>query len=246
MPAKFIASRLTYTPTATSSKTDYPITNINIVGSHPLGYSWKSNNVVTNTTIDIDLGSTKTVVGVAILKTNALSQSITYSTNGTDYTHFTGSPFTITKELLGPYYKLMIDQQVSCRYIRIFLPTQTPITGEAFFEIGMVWVAAAFHVFPYQFIEGMRQTPKRDYIQAGQDVSPIGMWYSEEDWNSITTNSETDTYSRVALYGLDTPFLVYKNLGDLADVGIFRLRDAVTFTRESTIMRVNPNLRELV
>ena len=246
MPAQFIAARLEYVPNATSSKADYPVTNLNIIGSHPLAYSWRSNNLTTNHTIDLDLGAIKTVAAVALLKLNMLTVTLTYSTNGTVFTQFTESPFTMTKDPFGPYYKKMIAQVVSARYLRIFMPTQTPITGENFFEIGMVWVTAGLDTFPYQFVEGMRQTPKRDYIQTGQDVSPVGMWYSEEDWNSITPNAEIDKYSKFALYGQELPVLVFKNLGDLAEVGIYRLRDAVSFTRDSTTMRISTTLRELV
>lgn len=239
MPAKISTSRYGYTATATSSLTGFPVANLNIVGAHPLTYSWRSNNQLTQQDLVLDMGVSKAVQGVALLHLNFTAVELSYSTNGSTYFSFAGSQFTVAREPFGVYYKLIVIQSVTARYLRVRIPTQTTVTGAGYFEVGMVWIAPLLASYPRGPRAGMQQTPKRPYLRAGNDVAPAGPWTSDETWDIAVEKSNTAMYSATANLGAETPVLLYLNGGNLSEVKIARLRDPVTFQRDNRTVATN-------
>jgi hypothetical protein len=246
MPAQFTASRLSFTATATSSKTDFPASNLNVVGAHPLIYSWRSNNQVTQQDLICDLGSSKSLASVAVLHVNASSIQIAFSTDNVSYTNFTGSPFTVIQEPYGVYRKRRIIQTVTARYVRVRIPAQTPVDGAAYFEVGLIWITDALTTFPYGPKTGARTTLRRDSLRTGHDVAALGPWFGSEEWEMTVPIAQHSTYAQFARNGPDTPILIYKSDLSGDELGIYRFADVVTFERQAKIENVNPRLEELV
>lgn len=249
MPARFTSTRWTYTATATSSQGNFPASNLNVIGFHPLLYSWRSNNQTTQQDLICDLGVSRSVAAVAMLNLNVAHVELSYSTNGSTYASFLGDPgggFNVARNPFGKYANRMVIQTVTARYIRLRIPSQLTTNGATSFEVGMIWIANLLYSFPRGPQVGLRQTPKRNYIRAGNGVADIGPWYSEEEWRMTMKKTETSLYASFALAGSETPQLIYKNAGNTAEVGIFRLRDAVTFERNGATVVANPVLEEMV
>lgn len=243
MATQYASTRYAYTATATTAQAAFPVSNLNVIGAHPLTYSWRSATLALHDIV-IDLGTIKTVTAIAVLNLNMSILRVLYSTDGGVYGAFTGSPFTISRDPFGAYNKLQIVQSVSARYILLQVPLATPATG-AFFEIGMVWVTGTFVTLPRSPLLGMRQTPQRDSLRTGKDVAPLGPWYSTEEWRMIIGKTTTAIPSQLVVHGAETPLLLYKNLGNRAETGIYRLRDTVTFERNGTTVALNPTWEEM-
>lgn len=246
MPAQFTTSRLTFTATATSSKAGFPASNLNVIGAHPLTYSWRSNNQVTQHDIICDLGSSKSVASVAVLNVNVSTLQIAHSTDNISYTSFTGSPYTIVQEPYGTYRKRRVIQAVTARYIRVRITAQTPVDGAAYFECGCIWITDAVTTFPYGPRSGARTTLRREALRAGRDVADLGPWFTTDEWEMTTPTAQHATYAQFARISQGTPILIYKSDLSADDLGIFRLADSVTFDRGAKIENVNPRLEELV
>lgn len=139
---KFGYNFVDYTPTPSSEISPYLATNLKLYDCPK--QHWRTNSVVTNTTIVFNYGSAKSIVGIVLVDVNFAACYI--QANATDSW---GSPsyrlpavsgnLTVTKDsLYTQRYNIFIPTVFNLQYSRLYIPTQTPVDGAAYFRIGTV------------------------------------------------------------------------------------------------------------
>jgi len=146
-----------YTIESVSSEdANWPAANL-LVFDKRIRY-WKTT-VATDSYVVIDLGAAKALKAVGVIDVNYASCKI----QGND-TDSWGSPafdsdtLTISQEKLTGLYRLHFPEIAgfNYRYLRLFIPTQTPTDGEAVFRTGVLAISVDSEEFIYGIDPGLR------------------------------------------------------------------------------------------
>lgn len=221
-------SFLVYTPTADQEAVGFPVSRIAALHPHPLDRHWRSDNTNAQN-IDADCAVSVLVKGIGIYGGNFTEVHPTWSTDGVLYTPFTGSSFTIQKK--REHYNLYIDEEVTARYIRLTIPQQTPVDGNAYFKLGLLWIAVEIIAIPPPE-RALRGSGSTTYISNSIDSVPAGPVGIEESWQVVTLNDELADVERVFLRTQHLTQLVYEgNPSDRSATYLIRTAGEPSFER---------------
>jgi hypothetical protein len=219
-----------YTPSASTSDTDYPVTRLYDY-EHARRY-WKST-VATDSWVKADLGSSKLIKGILINYVNFGSCSI--QANATDvWTSPTyNQSVTVAAHNLTGRYQHFVLPNVTLRYVRIFIPTQTPNDGTSVFRMGtLVILTSNLEVAKNPDLglnESADEVMVTNEFESGnyEDVN-LGarIWQIQMEWKSYNRASMTD-FGTLNRLNKDANLLFYMNNGDATEAFICRRRTAI-------------------
>ena len=219
-----------YTPTASTADTEYPVTRLYDY-DHARRY-WLST-VATDSWVKADLGSSKLIKGILINNINFGSCSI--QANDTDvWTAPTyNQSVTVAPHNLTGRYQHFVLPNVTLRYVRIFIPTQTPNDGTSVFRMGTLVILTSNLELTKNPDLGLTESANEAMItnelESGnyEDVN-LGarIWQISMTFNSYDRGSMTD-FGTLNRLNKNTNLLFYLNNGDATEAFICRRRTAI-------------------
>lgn len=238
------AFRIFTITSATSEATDYPASRVATLDSHPLIRTWRST-ATTQQDLILDAGSILSFEAVTLLNSNFSLVQLAHSADNVSYSDFAGSAFPMNKHLADGYRKLFRAQSISNRYVRVRIPAQTPIDGAAYFSLGLVLIVQTLNTLPFNPIEPLNQSLDRPYLRSGREVTPVGPFSIEQEWQTLADNANVTQLQNIALLGEHTPVLVFENNGNSQEVYLMRYVGAMRFARHGLTYGVNPTWQEM-
>ena len=236
---------VSFTPTATSTATNYDVDRMSLIGAHPYIRGWRST-VVTETDIVCDIGIDTAITHLVLLNINVASIDLHWKSASGNYAAVAGSPFTVSQRRPGPFYHIIVDAAVTARYIRIRFNNATARTDNAaYYRLGALVIIDDMNTLTQHPLAGMRGQLDRDYIRSGQDISAVGPFRLTYNYNLNVKNANVNEMYEIAELGEETPVLIYENEGSNQDVGLFRYEGGFPFTRNSLTVEMTPRFVEM-
>lgn len=218
---------LTYVVTADQTATGFPADRLKLFQPHALDRHWRSTSTATQTIV-YDLGGDVALAGCMFGGMNFVTLAAEYKTAAGIYTAFTGSPFTVAK--WGDYYRHMIVQSVTARYIKETITSQATvatggsIAGVSYYKQGLFWpvVSTAWVTLSHSPLIAMREAEEAEYLREGKRAVPVSPKGRSWEWRWRVPKTQIGEIELMASNGQNTDLLVYENLGDPSAVYVVR------------------------
>ncbi len=245
----YASTFLSYTPTATTAHSDYPVTRLADLAAHPYLRAWRST-AVTLTDLTLDLGSDQSVGGIALFNVNATSCELAFATAAGSPSYTGWGPnaaqpsYQITQNTPGPYYNLCVTEPITARYIRVRFPASTARhTTDAYYSVGCIVVVGAF--LPIQTPRvGMVERLQSRYLENAHLVTRTGEEWSEEEWDAILLPENKDSGFAVMALGKAANVVMFRNQGDRAEVKLMRRTGDIQVAHNATHYTTQQTWRE--
>jgi hypothetical protein len=247
------------TATLTSSSQDSTFVRDNLKTPQRPFYPWKAT-VATDSWVVCDFGSATSIDLVGLIHANFATVRIQgHATDSWGSPSYNSGDMTITKNPWNGRYQLVnIPSGFNYRYLRIFIPTQTPVDGASVFSLGGLWAGARVSVG-----EHFRWGSQITTMHPRQDVSPPhGGWSSRLKLGEpfvrmdVTIPAQTDATQPARNDALDTwlglqqqmweagHFLLFSNLVDDSQGWIMRLTNDPAWTVDAGLSILRAQLEE--
>ena len=167
------------TITATSTLSGYSADNVKDA-TRPM-LPWRSNNVITDSDLRADHGSSKLVELVVFANCNfATAHFQAHASNSWGAPTYASGAQTVARNPWNDRYTHAIvpGSPPNLRWNRLFIPGQTPVDGAAYFEVGYVWAGAIVDIpdglFEYGSIKLETVRPRKDTrSELGESLSRL-------------------------------------------------------------------------
>ena len=247
-----------YTPTATSSASGFPATNLSDwTNTRPLVRAWRSSGI-TAQTITCAFSGAKNGNWMVLLNANFSQVQLAVSSDGTNFVDLiTGSgtltTYPIWQDARDPegFYKLFISQSYpGATHGRIIIPAQTPWTGEAYFKLGLLAWGNNIATMTQYFHDPLgEEYVDPEYVAEGKDWEErngAGIRYKTLSiHNRVPDAQRTEWHTLRLLMKAGARVLGYHNQDDPSEVYIYSRNRSVTMTRHGTNQEIDTGLRTL-
>lgn len=243
-----------FTPTASTSASGYPATNLSVYG-HTKRH-WRST-VTTETTIVFNYAAAKSIVGIVLSDVNFTACYIqacaTDSWPGTYRLPAVSGNLTVSKDERTQRYNIFIPATFNLQYSRLVITSQTPTDGAAYFRIGTavhlntVLTLTANPFLPYEY-SADEKTVTNEFESGGYEVVNLGdlIWEGAFSWTYLNATNEGEIWT---INGLkkDANLIFYENISDTSKVYLCRRRSVIEVSELSVDVRRIPTvtLREV-
>lgn len=213
-------------PTASTSATNFPASRLTVLG-RPFVRPWRST-VTTTTTISLGFELDKNVKLILLYHTNFTSVTVD------------GIAYTIGKHRWDQRYKLAIIRTGILSSIEITIPTQTPVDGANYFQLGRIFAFDSYVELPANPQSEMPFTlHDPQFVNEGPGVfesQPAGPLYYSEDWNGIWPQTDENAlFDAINVRGHEF-IAMYRNLGRTYECDIRQRRGEESWQWGTTLL----------
>ncbi len=195
----------TITITASSANASFPVSNLKSI--EPVK-SWKST-VITESWVKLDFGTNVSYNSLFLNRINFAACTVAISVDDVNYTTIESITGMTKDEIYDEnYIHKWVNLSGTYRYIKITIPTQTPLFETTYFKIGNVLIGTAIEVwnpkagFQVTYIPKMAITEfKSGYIS----TEKLGR--TRRAFNGVLDNVKTDEIVKMRL--TYKPFVLY-------------------------------------
>ena len=233
----------------TTEATNYPSSRLTQVLPHPIIRRWRSTNT-SQQNIICDLGSSKSVAGVALFGANFRRYTLAHSADNSSYTPVTGTEPDIGQDGIDGYYKVFMQTAFTNRYLRVKVNAASNniiYDSASYFTLGAVVIFSTINTWPRDIPVPYDITLQRSYMQSGNDIVPAGPFFIEQEIKTILARTEISSLQTIGLLGEHLPILWYRNAGnDTSAVYLLRYKGGMKYTKGLSMWEASPSFQELV
>lgn len=222
------------TVAASTEAANFPASRL-VTLSRPFVRPWRST-VATDTTVTVTLGTATEVALILLYHANFTSVTVE------------GTPHTIGKHPRDQRYKLAIVRTGSLSSINITIPTQTPVDGASYFQLGRVFAFSAYTELPLNPSAEMPVTlHDPQYTNEGPGVfesQPAGPLYYTEELSGIWFQSTEETVMHALNVRGHEYVGYYANMGRTYECDIRQRRGDESWQIGTTLLTGSPTFQQ--